>query len=45
MNPLNLLAELGQSFWYDNIQRSLLQDGTIERMINEEGVTIFKGLL
>ena len=39
MNPLNQLAELGQSFWYDNIQRSLLQDGTIERMRNEDSLT------
>jgi transaldolase len=39
MNPLNQLAELGQSFWYDNIQRSLLKNGTIEDMINEDSLT------
>lgn len=39
MNPLNQLAELGQSFWYDNIQRSLLKNGTIERMIDGDSLT------
>ena len=36
------LAEIGQSLWYDNIQRSILQDGNLERMISEgkvKGVT------
>ncbi len=40
MNPLNQLAELGQAFWYDNIQRSLLKNGTTETL-QREGVTTF----
>ena len=28
MNPLRDLYSYGQSFWYDNIRRSLLLDGT-----------------
>lgn len=32
------LKEAGQSLWLDNIQRSELHDGTIQRMIVEDGV-------
>jgi transaldolase len=38
MNPLNELNTLGQSFWYDNIRRKFLQDGTIARLIAEDGL-------
>ena len=34
MNPIEQLHHLGQSLWYDNIQRRLLQDGTLRRMID-----------
>ena len=37
--PLNKLADLGQSIWYDNIHRSLLQNGELARMIAEDSVT------
>lgn len=33
MEKLNTLARIGQSLWYDNIQRSMLQNGDIARMI------------
>jgi len=38
MNPLVELHHYGQSFWYDNIQRTLLQDGTLQRLIAEDGL-------
>ncbi|MEA3337332.1 MAG: transaldolase [Chloroflexota bacterium] len=38
MNPLVKLQEYGQSIWYDNIERRLLFNGELARMIAEEGV-------
>lgn len=41
-NPLRRLPELGQSVWYDDISRQLLQEGTLERLIADDdlrGVT------
>ena len=38
-NPLLQLKNQGQSIWYDNIRRSLLQSGELKRMIEEDGVT------
>lgn len=38
MNPLLRLQELGQSVWYDNIQRSMLTNGELARMISEDGL-------
>ncbi len=38
MNPLIELQSYGQSFWYDNIRRKFLIDGTIERLIIEDGL-------
>jgi len=35
-NPLRLLSAAGQSVWYDNIQRSMLRDGTLARLIAED---------
>lgn len=35
-SPINQLKEFGQSFWYDNIQRSMIHDGTLEKMIHED---------
>ena len=38
-NPLQQLQTLGQSIWYDNIQRSMLgSDGELARMIRDEGL-------
>jgi transaldolase len=33
MNTTERLAQLGQSIWYDNIQRGLLDDGTLAGMV------------
>jgi transaldolase len=37
-NPLRRLAELGQSLWLDDIRRSWLRDGTLMRLIEEDGL-------
>ncbi len=42
MDKIAKIESLGQSLWYDNIQRSLLKDGSLEKMIREgqiKGVT------
>ena len=39
MKPAFAVQQLGQSIWLDNISRGVLQDGTFERLIREEGVT------
>lgn len=38
MNPLVELYAYGQSFWYDNIRRKFLQDGTLQRLIEADGL-------
>lgn len=35
-NPLSQLSDHGQSFWYDNIQRTLLHNGEMQRMIDDD---------
>ena len=42
MNPISKLTQLGQSLWYDNIQRKLLENGELKAMIERgeiRGVT------
>jgi transaldolase/glucose-6-phosphate isomerase len=42
MNPIQQLTALGQSLWYDNIQRRLLENGELKAMIERgdiRGVT------
>ncbi len=42
MNNIDALHALGQSIWYDNIQRSLLENGQMQDMIHKgeiKGVT------
>ncbi|MFZ6648623.1 transaldolase [Undibacterium sp. TJN25] len=39
MNANDHLHELGQSLWLDNITRSMLADGTLQRYINDFAVT------
>jgi transaldolase len=39
VNPTQELHELGQSLWIDNITRSMLDDGTLERYVDELSVT------
>lgn len=38
MNPLVELHAYGQSFWYDNMRRKFLHDGTIAGLIEQDGV-------
>ncbi|NIV99965.1 transaldolase, partial [Candidatus Saccharibacteria bacterium] len=38
MNPLVELQAYGQSFWYDNIRRKFLNDGTLQNLIDEDGL-------
>lgn len=38
MNPLVELHAFGQSFWYDNIRRQFLQDGTLQQLITQDGL-------
>ncbi|HRQ37446.1 MAG TPA: transaldolase [Chloroflexota bacterium] len=38
MNPLVELHAYGQSFWYDNIRRQFLQDGTLQKLIAQDGL-------
>lgn len=37
-NPLRQLAALGQSVWYDNITRDLLQRGELARLVADDGL-------
>ncbi len=37
-NPLQALADYGQSVWLDYIRRSLLSSGELDRLINEDGL-------
>jgi transaldolase len=37
-SPIARLAEYGQSPWYDNLTRDLLQDGGLARLIEEDGI-------
>ena len=37
-NPLVELLSFGQSVWYDNLSRELIQSGELKRMITEDGL-------
>lgn len=39
MNITQHVATLGQSLWLDNLSRSLLRDGTLARLIAEDGIS------
>ena len=39
MNPLEALAATGQSIWYDNIRRALLDSGELETYLDRYAVT------
>ncbi len=39
MNTTQHVTALGQSIWLDNLSRSLLHDGTLARLIAEDGVS------
>ena len=38
MNPLVQLHAYGQSFWLDNIRRQMLEDGTLQTLIEQDGL-------
>ncbi|MBS0578723.1 MAG: transaldolase [Proteobacteria bacterium] len=37
-NPLRELRKLGESAWLDDINRSMLEDGSLARLINDDGI-------
>ena len=37
-NPLLELRKLGESVWLDDISRRMLQDGSLARLIREDGI-------
>jgi transaldolase len=37
-NPLQQLADYGQSVWYDNLSRELLESGGLQKLIDEKGI-------
>jgi transaldolase len=39
MNKLREIEALGQSLWLDNINRQLLDDGTLQRLIEHDGIS------
>ena len=39
MNATQHVTNLGQSLWLDNLSRSLIRDGTLEKLIVEDGVS------
>ena len=38
MNPLLKLHSLGQRVWLDNLSRTLLREGKLKRLIDEDGL-------
>ncbi len=38
-NPLQLLGEAGQAVWLDFVQRKMLEDGGLRRLIENDGLT------
>lgn len=38
MNPLRELLKQGQSFWLDNLTRSMIEGGDLKRRVEEEGL-------
>ena len=39
MNPLLALTQYGQSYWLDDLTRTMIQDGSLRRRVEEEGLT------
>jgi len=37
-SPIAMLIDFGQSPWYDNLSRSLLRDGGLQRLIDDDGI-------
>ena len=38
-NPVYQIKNFGQSIWYDNIERSILTSGKLEKMVEEDGIS------
>src|SRR2546428_8433138 len=38
-NPLKQLARYGQSVWYDNLNRELVDSGSLQRLVDKDNVT------
>jgi transaldolase len=38
-NPLLEVAEHGQSIWLDNISRGMIRDGSLQKLIDEDGIS------
>ncbi|MCK4802114.1 transaldolase, partial [bacterium] len=38
-NPVYQIKNFGQSIWYDNIERSILTLGKLEKMVEEDGIS------
>jgi len=38
-NPVYQIRNFGQSIWYDNIERSILTSGKLEKMVEEDGIS------
>ena len=39
MNSLQQTKQLGQSLWLDNLSRTLIQEGGLQRLISEDGIS------
>jgi transaldolase len=37
-SPLKQISELGQSLWYDNIERSMIEEGELARLVAEDQI-------
>ena len=37
-NPLKQISELGQSLWYDNIERGMIEEGELARLVAEDQI-------
>jgi transaldolase len=38
-NPLRAICDHGQSIWLDNLTRAMLRDGTLKKLIEEDGLS------
>jgi len=39
MNPLRILNQSGQSIWLDNLSRTLLREGGLQQLIENDGIS------
>ena len=39
MNPLQQTKQIGQSLWLDNLSRTLIREGGLQRLISEDGIS------